>query len=151
MTTVKKTTIDFSEGPEADNHALVAVYGSLREGLHNHSALEMADEEQLGMFETPPVYDMYAVSESFPGLKEDGSTSIKMEVYQVTEEKLKDLNSLEGYYGDDAATNLYNRIKIDTPWGKAYTYIYNYSVGKSPLVESGDWTEYYKMRTIANH
>lgn len=150
MTKLKTTNVDFSEGPETEDYALVAVYGSLRKGLHNYNALDMDEEEFLGEFDTPPVYSMFAVSPSFPGLLEGGSTSIKMEVFQVSAEKLSDLNGLEGYYTPNAATNMYNRITIDTPWGQAYTYIYNCNVGKSQLVESGDWKEYYNMRKLVN-
>ena len=147
---VKYYDADFDEAAGVDRTYKVAVYGSLRKGLHNHHALDMDDEEFLGLFETPPLYSMYAVSSSFPGLKENGSTSIKMEVYEVSSEKLIDLNGLEGYNGPESLTNFYDRIEIDTPWGEAYTYIYNPSVSNSPLVESGDWKEYFEMRKMVN-
>jgi gamma-glutamylcyclotransferase (GGCT)/AIG2-like uncharacterized protein YtfP len=150
MTKLKTTDIDFSKGPEAEDFALVAVYGSLRKGLHNYKALDMEEEEFLGEFDTPPVYSLYAVCPSFPGLKEEGTTSIKMEVYQVGLEKLDDLNGLEGYYGPDAATNMYNRTTISTPWGEAYTYIYNSAVKESNLIENGDWKDYYTMNQLVN-
>ena len=150
MTKVKYSDVDFTEGPDVDGTHKVAVYGSLRTGLHNYHALDMVQEEYLGEFDTPPIYSMYAVSASFPGLKEDGTTSIKMEVFEVSSEKLVELNGLEGYYGPDAATNFYNRKTIDTPWGPAYTYIYNSPIRNAPLVESGDWKEYYKLNKLVN-
>lgn len=141
---------EFDEAAGKDETFKVAVYGSLRKGLHNYHALDMDDEEFLGEFDTPPVYSMYAVTGSYPGLKENGSTSIKMEVYEVSGDKLQSLNGLEGYYGPDAKTNFYNRTTIDTPWGDAYLYIYNSSIGNAPLVESGDWKEYFQIRKMVN-
>ena len=119
---------------------LVAVYGSLRKGLHNHSLL--ADSEYIGEYTTDPIYDMYSVSGGFPGLVLHGSTSIHMEVYSVTEQVAKDLDRLEGYRVGGESTNHYNKISIDTPFGKASLYIYNHSTKSMVKVESGNWVSF---------
>lgn len=115
---------------------LIAVYGSLRKGFGNHHILKNAN--YLGEFDTEPIYDMYSLS-AFPGLVTGGNTSIKMEVYEVDRPTLVRLNQLEGYICDDHVNNHYNRISINTPYGEAYTYTYNYSIDKRVKVESGDW------------
>lgn len=115
---------------------LIAVYGSLRAGLHNHTIL--GDSKLLGEFDTPPIYDMYSCG-SFPGLVLDGSTSIKMEVYQVTDYISKCVERLESYVKGQELENHYNKVMIDTPYGEAGTYIYNHSVSRLPQVESGNW------------
>jgi gamma-glutamylcyclotransferase (GGCT)/AIG2-like uncharacterized protein YtfP len=115
---------------------LVAVYGSLRSGFHNHSLL--SDSKLLGTFDTEPIYDMYSCG-SFPGLVLHGSTSIKMEIYEVTEEVSKKVERLEGYTKGDEMDNHYNKVMIDTPYGEAGTYIYNNSTTRLPKVDSGDW------------
>lgn len=115
---------------------LIAVYGSLLSGLHNHSVL--GDSKLLGEFDTPPIYDMYSCG-SFPGLISNGSTSIKMEVYQVTEHISKRIENLEGYVKGQESDNHYNKVMIDTPYGKAGIYIYNFSTSRMPQVESGNW------------
>lgn len=120
----------------------VAVYGSLREGLGNHHYL--ADSKLLGTFESAPIYDMYSLI-GFPGLKEDGLTSITFEVYEVDNDTLEDVNLLEGYTPDSDDNNFYDRIEIDTPFGKAFTYIYIPDVDELPKVVSGDWKEYSKI------
>lgn len=115
---------------------LVAVYGSLRKGLYNHFLIK--DSKYIGEFDTEPIYDMYSLT-SYPGLVTDGNTSIKMEVYEVDKITLNRLNTLEGYRGDNNAGNHYNRITIETPYGDAYTYTYNYNVSSCVKVDCGDW------------
>ena len=123
----------------------IAVYGSLRNGLHNHSLIK--DEKFLGMFETTPAFEMYSLG-SYPGLKTDGSTPILMEVYEVDADTLESVDALEGYSENSEHNNFYDRIKISTPFGDAYTYIYVPSVTDADRVESGDWAEYYQTSKV---
>ena len=115
---------------------LVAVYGSLRSGMSNYQYY-LSNSEYKGTFTTEPEYTLHSLS-YYPGLKLNGNTSIVMEVYEVDEETLKTLNRLEGYYPGEKST-FYDRIEIDTPWGKAFTYIYVNELSKESIVESGDW------------
>lgn len=118
---------------------LVSVYGSLRFGMENHHYY-LSDSEHKGTFTTEPEYTLHSLS-AYPGLKLNGNTSVVMEVYEVDEEVLKTLNRLEGYrYGEPAT--FYDRIEINTPWGKAFTYIYVNELSKESIVESGDWVAY---------
>ena len=55
----------------------------------------------------------------FPGVLHRGDTSVQGEVYEIDEELLSDLDRIEGY------PSLYTREEIDTPYGKAWIYIYN--------------------------
>ena len=118
---------------------LVAVYGSLRSGMGNHQYY-LSDSEYKGTFSTEPEYTLHSL-QWYPGLKLNGNTSVVMEVYEVDEETLKNLNRLEGYYPGEKST-FYDRIEINTPWGKAFTYIYVNELSKDSIVESGDWVEY---------
>ena len=118
---------------------LVAVYGSLRRGMGNHQYY-LSSSEYKGAFSTEPEYTLHSLS-YYPGLKLDGNTSIVMEVYEVDEETLKNLNRLEGYRPGETST-FYDRIEINTPWGKAFTYIYVNPLPKESIVESGDWCKY---------
>ena len=74
------------------------------------------------------------------GGREGGSDAVVVGV-EVDEETLKNLNRLEGYYPGEKST-FYDRIEIDTPWGKAFTYIYVNELSKDSIVESGDWVSY---------
>ena len=118
---------------------LVAVYGSLRSGMGNHQYY-LSDSEYKGTFSTEPEYTLHSL-QWYPGLKLNGNTSVVMEVYEVDEETLKNLNRLEGYYPGEKST-FYDRIEINTPWGKAFTYIYVNELSKESIVESGDWVMY---------
>ena len=115
---------------------LVAVYGSLRKKQSNYE-YHLSNSTYKGTFTTEPEYTMHSLS-YYPALKLNGNTSIVMEVYEVDEETLKNLNRLEGYCPGEKST-FYDRIEIDTPWGKAFTYIYVNELSKESIVESGDW------------
>ena len=118
---------------------LVSVYGSLRKTMGNHNYY-LLNSEYKGTFTTEPEYTLHSLS-AYPGLKLNGNTSVVMEVYEVDEDTLKNLNRLEGYYPGEKST-FYDRIEIDTPWGKAFTYIYVNKLSKDSIVESGDWVKY---------
>lgn len=115
---------------------LVAVYGSLRKTMSNYQYY-LSSSEYKGTFLTEPEYTLYSLS-YYPGLKQNGNTSVVMEVYEVDDYTLENLNRLEGYRSGEKAT-FYDRIEIDTPWGKAFTYIYVNELSKNSIVESGDW------------
>jgi len=134
---------------EAEVVHLIAVYGSLRQGLGNHGMIKY--EELLGTFRTEPKYSMYSIGSSFPGLKKDGTTSIVMEVYEVGDETMDRVNMLEGYVeGGAKENNHYNSEDIDTPFGKAKLFIYNNSIDSLHLVENGDWTDYKETNALVN-
>ena len=118
---------------------LVAVYGSLRSGMGNHHYY-LSNSNYKGTFPTEPEYTLHSLS-AYPGLKQNRNHSVVMEVYEVDEDTLKNLNRLEGYRPGETST-FYDRIEIDTPWGKAYTYIYVNKLSKDSIVESGDWCEF---------
>lgn len=118
---------------------LVAVYGSLRKKMYNHH-YHLSTSKYEGTFSTEPEYTLHEVS-LFPGLKLNGNTSVVMEVYEVNEETLNNINRLENYNPEKKST-FYDRIEINTPWGKSFTYIYVNELSKDSIVESGDWVLY---------
>lgn len=126
---------------------LVAVYGSLRKGLGNHRLLVNA--EYLGEFQTPPEYSLYDLG-SYPGLKENGKTSVVMEVYAVTDEEAHRVDRLEGYTPGQKAT-FYDKIPISTPFGEASVYTYVSSIPEDRLVESGNWKDFITNKYVINH
>ena len=120
---------------------LVAVYGSLRKKQSNYEYY-LSSSVYKGTFSTEPEYTLHSLT-YYPGLKLNGNTSVVMEVYEVDESTLETLNRLEGYRPNEKST-FYDRIGINTPWGKAFTYIYVAELSKESIVESGDWSEYKK-------
>lgn len=114
----------------------VAVYGSLRKGLHNHRLLttsEMIGTDELENF------SMFSLG-PFPFITpEEAENKIAVEVYEVNEEVFASLDRLEGY------PSFYNRQEVDTKHGKCWIYFMekDTSYGKHIPVESGDWKEFY--------
>lgn len=118
---------------------LVAVYGSLRKGLHNHVAIMSCARHVDGFVEGFSMYDlgMYpAVSMEDPKTQ----TEVLVELYEIKDEATSvRLDRLEGY------PHYYNRklTKVKTTLGDKVAWIY-YQKGKLnlPVVEKGDWKRY---------
>ena len=111
----------------------VFVYGTLMRG-HGNNWL-MQDAAFLGEAETNPEYTLYNLGH-FPGMVEEGKTSIKGEVYDVSSWTLGWLDKLEN------VPELYQRKKITLQNGEAVeTYIFpRKSLNAADLeIKSGDW------------
>lgn len=126
----------------------VAVYGTLKKKESNHEHY-LSKAKYVGEYETEPIYNFYSIDDQFPGITLNGNTSIVMEVYEVTNDQLNEIDILEGYTQNNKDNNHYNRIEINTPYGKAFTYIYNRSInGLSKILEYNDWKEYISIRNL---
>ena len=108
----------------------VACYGSLKRNFHNHPLLAEATFKGT---DTLQGWNMYSLG-AFPGVTK-GDNSIHVEVFEVTEEELSRLDSLEGY------PSFYNRKQVDTAHGKAWIYYLNnpQRYEDRELVEGGKW------------
>lgn len=116
---------------------LVAVYGSLREGLGNHGVIKGAEKKGDTVIKG---WDLYSLG-AFPFILK-GNNALTVEVYQVdSETRQARLDALEGY------PSFYDRTKVETEFGEAWIYFMHemYSRG-APLVEHGDW---FKFKTEA--
>lgn len=117
---------------------LLFVYGSLKKGFGNHSYY-LKNANYVGTFETEPNYKMFSLG-YYPGVIEDGNTSIRGELYQISEEELEHIDSLEGYDRQNPDNSLYKRKVIETPHGNAYIYILNRSLGSNyKEISTGVW------------
>jgi gamma-glutamylcyclotransferase (GGCT)/AIG2-like uncharacterized protein YtfP len=115
---------------------LIAVYGTLKAGYHNHSLLKKA--EFVGDFVTQPQYTMYSFG-GFPAVGTHGNTPITTEIYRVTNEQLGKVYSLEGYTGNRGdADNWYDTVEIDTPFGNAEMFVMHDQL-PNKVITSGIW------------
>lgn len=130
-----------------DKKILISVYGSLRKNLGNHRLLENA--KYLGEFNTEPEYSLYSLG-GFPGLKENGNTSVVMEVYEVTPEEAHRVDNLEGYDPNSNDNTFYDKKVIKTPYGDAGVYLYVDNIPEDRLVEHGDWKKHLQSRPVNN-
>jgi len=116
---------------------LVAVYGSLRNGLGNHRMLTTA--EPYGDDVTEKEWQMFSLG-AYPGII-PGGESINIEVYKVNDLVFNSLDRLEGY------PSFYNRRIINTKFGDAWIYFLNrpsYISDNKHFkhVEGGDWVDF---------
>lgn len=117
---------------------VVAVYGSLREGLHNHVVLGHSEKVGDGKLEG---FGMYTLG-AFPVLSGVGRiTEVVVEVYKVTPKTMLRLDMLEGY------PHFYTRSIVDVIVGgkvvKAWVYHIDDEFNEEDFVKSGDWVKYY--------
>ena len=111
---------------------LCATYGTLKRGHGNHRVL--GDSEFIGECISEPDYTMFSVSDWYPAVIFGGDDAIHMEVFKVDNQETSDrLDQLEGY------PDMYIKGTVETPWGEATIYLYNYEVERLEQVETGNW------------
>ncbi|NEX19250.1 gamma-glutamylcyclotransferase [Thiorhodococcus mannitoliphagus] len=108
----------------------VFVYGTLLRGEVNHGLLVGAGF--LGGFRTRPCYSLFLLG-AYPGVVKGGRTQILGEVYEIDRACLRRLDRLEDY------PRLYDRQQIQTPYGRAWIYVYRGSVEGCRVIRGGDW------------
>lgn len=118
----------------------IAVYGTLRKDQSNHRLLKNA--KYLGEFESKPIFNMYSIGDSFPGITLGGHTSVTMEVYEVDEKTAAKVDSLEGYSALRENNDFYDKKLIHTPYGEVSFYTYEADTTNLNIIKSGDWAEY---------
>lgn len=121
------------------NKKLIAVYGTLRLNQGNYEWL-LKDATHLGTINTEDIFDLYSLG-GFPGLKENGNISIVVDIFEVNDYESDRVDSLEGYK-EGIKPTFYDKIYIDTPFGKAGMYIYMGKVYEPNKIESGDWVKF---------
>lgn len=88
----------------------VFVYGSLKQGFHNHGWMEEIGAKYLGKCSTEKIFDMISMYDSYPGLI-NGEYGIIGELYEIDSMDIYHLDRLECY------PNYYDReiihVKLD--------------------------------------
>lgn len=122
---------------------IVAVYGSLRQGLGNHRLLENDGVNFLGNGETLSNATMISMG-AFPAITqpsaEGGNYPIRVEVYEVDEPTFQSLERLEGY------PTFYDREEVQVVMSDKTTIKANiYFIARcdernvSNILDHGDW------------
>jgi gamma-glutamylcyclotransferase (GGCT)/AIG2-like uncharacterized protein YtfP len=118
------------------------VYGTLMSGLHNHRFLSGAEDtmqpavlSKFGLFDT---------AHGYPAIAPVDYGFVEGELYEIDDDMLTRIDMLEGYRGEDAEFNLYNRkvVTVHLPNGDtvdAFTYIWARSTDSLDLVEAPNW------------
>ncbi len=113
----------------------VAVYGTLKQGQHNHYWLEGAERIGRDRLTTLTLYDLGP----YPGAKAESSAGAVVEIYAINAEQLALLDQLEGYFTHAPRQGLYNRAIFSTQHGKAWCYLYNAETNHEARIENGEW------------
>jgi gamma-glutamylcyclotransferase (GGCT)/AIG2-like uncharacterized protein YtfP len=125
---------------------IVAVYGTLREGLENHELLAECKRIGLGWLTG---YRMYNLGDA-PGIisTRDDSGRIRVEWYKVTDEILASLDEREGYDPKLPENSQHIRKTIFSPYGRGWIYLYNRTLSNADYMEAGDWERYIRTTKL---
>lgn len=125
---------------------LIAVYGSLRNGLHNHIILKQDINLKFIKTDTLKGFDLYSISNSYPAIiKNDQSKlDIIIEIYE-----LKDKNVFRAILNMELSSGYY-LSKINISGLEIYIFILNDITflqfkkyrGYIKKLNCGDWKEY---------
>lgn len=120
------------------NKNLLAVYGTLKRGHGNNRLLRNA--KFLGETKTKPEFTMFSCG-GFPTLNKNGNTEITVEIFEVDDDTLQSVYSLEGYHGKrDHPSNWYDTVDVETNWGTAEMFYWKENqTNKLQVVETGCW------------
>jgi gamma-glutamylcyclotransferase (GGCT)/AIG2-like uncharacterized protein YtfP len=129
------------------NKHLVFVYGTLRKGESNDHYLNQANCIEKNCFIEGTLFD---TNWGYPALLQTrGKVPVAGELYEVTEEELKELDLLEDYM-ENGNNNLYDRIiaTIQTSNGEREAIVYVMNEAKEHFIpiKENDWVLYRKNR-----
>lgn len=117
------------------------VYGTLKQGYGNHYLLQDEGVTFIGQVQTPPVYTLF--DGGFPIVERGGNTSIKGELYEVTDERtIENLNRLEGCTGEQGHPNNWYDIDFVELDNGIVANMYVMDEGKGgrrTIINDGEW------------
>ncbi|TVY08371.1 gamma-glutamylcyclotransferase [Paenibacillus cremeus] len=120
----------------------VFVYGTLCQQERNHKVLGTSHCVSVYARVNGQIID---TGFGFPGLVEEEGTVVG-ELYEISEDTLQSLDTLEGYYGPNNPHNLYERKNIEVTTDKRIysAWTYTYCVDTDGLPRFSDW----KLRSL---
>jgi len=134
---------------------LVAIYDGFRKDMIQNALLDKNSLTFIGQFTSLPEYCLIDIGKKGNLLNEivllkDFNLSVVMDVFEVTEKLLDDFDEYYGYYYPNYDLNHNTRIKIKTPYGEAYLYIYNKKLKGGKIISSGDVLDYTQYTDSVN-
>ncbi len=122
---------------------LLAVYGTLRKGMPNHHMLRGSELVWEGYIEIP--YKLVVCSYIPFLVRCEEKRRIYVEVYRVDEELLGILDEFED------VPELYERIEIETPVGRAWIYVASKEMECEEVVDGDYATFLRKLRSYVSY
>lgn len=123
---------------------LIAVYDGFRKGGPYQINMGDAEAEFIGTYDTEPDYKMVRLPDGECGMTNKGTTSVRMEVYRISDKLLNKFDLNYEYTGPLMTSNKFERVEIPSPFGRLMTWIYNNDVDLKTTFYEGDFIEYLK-------
>lgn len=101
---------------------LLGVYDNYMKEMPEHEKLK--DFMYLGSFNTEPIYMLHDLGKNV-GMTKNGSISVKIEVYSISEDFLSKMDTYKVARGEKKENCVYVRETIDSPYGPVEVYFFN--------------------------
>lgn len=125
---------------QEEKEELYFVYGTLKNGHHNNYILQESKTAKLietGV--TEPKFNLHDLG-PFPGVTENGTTSIHGEIWSVSDNDTKRrLDSLEGYNQQNPKLGLYDKKIITVNNKDVNIYLINRDMSNTKKITTGIW------------
>lgn len=136
--------------PDIKDINIVAVYGSLRKGQHNHDLMRLKSSRNVFEGIGRTAGELFPLGNTVPGAHFGGSYKgqVVVEVYKVNAVTMAGLDRLEGWTGKEATSNYVRKaVPVTMENGSvviAWTYEYPRRAA-TDIIPGGDWAEYRKQ------
>lgn len=150
---LKKERKELKRKLKMEKKFLIGLYDDYREKGCANSLFNKASCKLIGSYSTEPIYNMYIISEDDTCVvKTDGNTSIKVEIWEISESYLDKIEKSYSYYPDfEEYPQDYKKETVLTPYGEVIMYFINTPPSKKNLIVNGDWIEYLKYKKELNN
>jgi gamma-glutamylcyclotransferase (GGCT)/AIG2-like uncharacterized protein YtfP len=146
----KKEKKELKRKLKMEKKVLIGLYDDYRKDGCLNNLLDSASCKLIGTYSTEPIYNMYIINEDDSCVVEtNGNTSIKVEVWEVSESYLEKIERNYNYYpAFDEYPQDYKKESVLSPFGEIEMYFINIVQPKEDIIVNGDWIEYLNYRKV---
>lgn len=151
---LKKERKQLKKEAQMEEKFLVGIYDQYRsDGIDNNIMLPTLCK-RIGSYTTEPLHSMYDLgADEIVATLNDGQTSIKIEVWEITKQALTKLERAYNYFSElEKDLQDYDKKEIVSPYGKIIVYSYNGHIVNKDLYEviNGDAIEHRVYKAAYN-
>lgn len=146
---LKKEKKELKRLIQMEKRFLVGIYDSYRQEGRLHNTLKGITSILIGKYSTEPEYTMYDLGAEGCVIKENGDTSVKIEVWEVNKTILDRLEIQYNYYPSlEGYRQEYSKKTVNSPFGEIILYVYKDECEENQKVLDGDWIEHLNYKKI---
>jgi len=147
---LKKEKKELKIKSKMEKKLLIGLYDDYRKDGSLNAILNKASCKLIGIYSTEPIYTMYNIKgEDNCALQIDGNTSIKVEVWEVSESYLIQIEKSYNFYTDfENYPQDYSKEKIISPFGEILMYFIEDIKSDDEIIINGDWIEYLNYKKV---